>query len=283
MCGLRVYVPFCTAISDYNLHPLPINSQNQYRIEYLMGMTNKCVCMCGNSMLTVLSHENKCNDLNEAAFQLNNIQSQYSVHGWSTKCWCYLFFFPSVLLFLLLFCLSLTHSIVDGDIAPQHRRWWMRVSKHRPNANRIWKYRSKIGHILTRVFVFIRSFAWLFHCWCFYLPRETKECVVFFPFAGSNSNSNSSSIIGVWAGVHVGTIYRCQESNTKLWKCIVSATVEMSITAQYVQLNSPPFDEKLLRFHWISFDEVFLWVRARISWCLLQCWRGGILKGSNEM
>lgn len=108
------------------------------------------------------------------------------------------------------------------------------------------------------VCVCVRSFAWLFHCCYFHLPRETEECVVFFPFAGSNS---ISSFIGVWAWLlcMYRHDYRCQESNTKLWKCIVSATVEMSISAQYT-IELPPFRRKLIAsigFHSMKFSFMF--------------------------
>lgn len=163
---MRVYVPFCTAISDCNLQPLPINSQNQYRAEYLMGLTNKCVAetLC----LAVESREWMQRSLNEAAFQSNNIQSQYSVYKMLM-----LFVFSS----LLLLCRSLlTHSIADGETAPWHTRKWMRVrvSKHCTNANTELDRKISIED-WTHFDSCACSFVWLVGCSIVVISRSPEK------------------------------------------------------------------------------------------------------------
>lgn len=163
-----------------------------------MGLTNECVWRkltvlgCWVTWMNATIPKWSCIPIEQYT------KSIQCVWRWWAKCWCYLFFPLCCCCAALCWLIQLRMVRLHHGI---HTRKWMRVrvSKHRTNANSVGqKNIDRRLDTFRLVCSFVPSFVWLFHCCYFSLPRETEECVLFFPFAGSNSIS-ISSFIGVWA------------------------------------------------------------------------------------
>lgn len=195
-------------------------------------------------------------------------------YGRRVKCWCYLFLFPLCCCFASRWLIQLWMVILHRKI---HASGWECIKtpyKCKQNFENIDRRLDTFWLVCVRVCSFVCLVVPLLVCSTSPERNERMRCIfTHLPAAAAASAIPLECEYGRCACRHD---YRCQESNTKLWKCIVSATVEMSITAQYNR-DLPPFDGKLLLpldfIRW-SFLSTHL-LMFMYNYCLLYgiCWQ----------